>query len=78
MKQKTEAETKTPTEYEIRSDSVRGKLTSLLVQQPTAQVIIEAWLAGRSVLIPQGMTPRVECTFTISIVPIPPSNGQVQ
>jgi len=65
-------------ELRITSDSIRGKLTSLLVQQPTAQAIIEAWLDGKNVQIPQGMTPRVECTFTISIVPIPPSNGQVQ
>ena len=65
-------------ELRITSDSIRGKLTSLLVQQPTAQVIIEAWLDGKGIEVPQGMTPRVDCTFTISIVPIPPSNGQVQ
>ena len=66
-------------ELVITSDSIRGKLTSLLVQQPTAQAIIEAWLDGKQIDIPQGMTPRVECTFKISIVPIPPQqNGQVQ
>jgi len=62
----------------IESESIRGKLTTILVQQPVAQAMIEAWLCGKGVDIPEGMTPRVDCTFTITIVPIPPSNGQVQ
>jgi len=62
----------------ITSDSIRGKLTQILVSQPVAQAIIESWLDGKGVEVPPGMTPRIDCTFKITIVPALPSNGQVQ
>jgi hypothetical protein len=62
-------------EHKITSDAVRGKLTQLLVRNEVAQAIIESWLDGRGVDIPDGMTPRVDLEFTITIVPIPPQNG---
>ncbi len=71
--------TKTNEVYKITSDSIRTKLTTLLVRNEVAQAIIEAWLDGKDVNVPEGMTPRVECEFTISIVPIPTNqNGNVE
>ncbi len=71
--------TKTTEVYKITSDSMRTRLTQILVRNEVAQAIFESWLDGRNVDIPEGMTPRVECDFSISIVPIPTNqNGNVE
>jgi len=50
-------------EYAITSDSIRGKLTQVLVQQPVAQAIIESWLDGKGVEIPAGIALTVSSKY---------------